>query len=259
MAEQPPTPDSAMSETADAAKPWWKKPLGIFGIALAVLIVFSMLSANGDSNGDEDASVVEPEEEPEQVEESEEPEPVAEAEPEPEPEPEPTFEPVVFEGTGDSIIDVPAEEGIPLVVTFTHDGSRNFAVTSYNTQGDRVNLMVNTIGNYEGTVPYNFEDTVAELEISADGAWTATISDARDQPTLSGETTGTGDEILWVGGQSGRLTASHDGERNFAVLGWGQRRQLLVNDIGSYSGTVRMDDAVALEINADGNWTFTLE
>ena len=34
---------------------------------------------------------------------------------------------------------------------------------------------------------------------------------------------------------------------------------LLVNDIGRSVGTVRLPDALALEINADGRWTLTAQ
>lgn len=39
----------------------------------------------------------------------------------------------------------------------------------------------------------------------------------------------------------------------------GGRLDLLVNDIGTYTGTVRLPDALALEINADGRWTLTAQ
>lgn len=56
-------------------------------------------------------------------------------------------------------------------------------------------------------------------------------------------------------------TISHDGSSNFAIESHSADgdRDLLVNEIGSYDGTVRMSDAVALEINADGNWTIDAE
>jgi hypothetical protein len=57
----------------------------------------------------------------------------------------------------------------------------------------------------------------------------------------------------------GRLDASHDGESNFIVrelLGRG-----LINEIGSYGGTVRLppDGLFGLEISADGAWELNLE
>lgn len=57
-------------------------------------------------------------------------------------------------------------------------------------------------------------------------------------------------------------TISHQGTSNFAV--WAldanlNRRDLLVNEIGAYTGTVRVERGTAgLEINADGSWTVTI-
>jgi hypothetical protein len=47
-----------------------------------------------------------------------------------------------------------------------------------------------------------------------------------------------------------------DGRWEIAVRGWGQRRELLVNEIGSYDGTVRTDGAQVIQVTADDNWTF---
>ena len=61
--------------------------------------------------------------------------------------------------------------------------------------------------------------------------------------------------MLLVSTDSSRLSATHNGSSNFAILGWGDRRDLLVNEIGTYSGTVRLGNPLALEIKADGEWT----
>ena len=169
------------------------------------------------------------------------------------------FDPVTVEGSGDDVVDVPVVADVPLVATFEHTGSRNFAVESYGDAGDRINLMVNTIGTYEGTVPYNFESSPAELDITADGAWTVTISALVEQPALTDAFEGSGDDVLWLQ-TDGRLSATHDGERNFALRSWGERRDLLVNEIGPYDGTVRLGSGgLALEITADGNWMVDVE
>jgi len=188
-----------------------------------------------------------------------EPGPTPEPTPEPEPEPEPvaTFDPITLEGSGDDIIDIPVVADFPVVATFTHRGSSNFAVVSYDEGGGRLDLLVNDIGSYDGTVSLNFSVPPAELEITASGPWTVTISDLRDQPTYDGSASGSGDQVLFVTADAGRLAATHDGGSNFVVRAWGDRRSLLVNEIGAYSGTVRLPDAVALEISADGSWTLT--
>lgn len=61
-------------------------------------------------------------------------------------------------------------------------------------------------------------------------------------------------------------TATHAGGANFAIVTiseLGEQNDLLVNTIGSYSGTVLFDEqdgqhSVAFEVTADGPWTITI-
>lgn len=270
-AAQPPPPSEssgARSEFPPPASPEASGPVKkpfyqrLWFIILASLIVLSIFFGGDD---DDDTAAIEgatttpapaPDASPTTP-------PKVESQPEPEPEPEPepvsTFEAVVIEGRGDDIIDIPVVTDDAVVVTFTHQGSSNFAVVSFDSSGNRISLLVNDIGNYSGTVPLNFSSAPSELEITADGAWIVTISDVRDQPVYDGTATGSGDQVLLVTVGAGRLAATHDGRSNFAMLAWGDRRTLMINEIGSYSGTVRLPDAVALEITADGNWTLTAQ
>lgn len=202
----------------------------------------------------------EPDDETAEEEEADEPEESAEldeGEEEPESDAE-LFESVSLEGTGDDVISIPTAPDHLLVATISHDGSSNFAIESHSADGDG-DLLVNTIGSYSGTVPVNFLFEADELEITADGPWEIVISDFFEQPVLEDSIEGDGDQVLVVGTDANRLAITHDGESNFAVLGWGQQRNLLVNEIGTYDGTVRLGDALALEINADGTWTINAE
>ena len=249
------TPMTGSTAPSPAKKPLYQRP---WFIVLAALIVLGIFVGGEDDDGDAapEAPAAVPAPAPEQEDDApQEPEPAPEPEPEPEPEPVATFAPVVIEGRGDDIVDVPVVTDAPVVATFTHRGSSNFAVVSFDGAGGRISLLVNQIGNYTGTVPFNFSTPPAELEITADGAWTLTLSDVRDQPVYDGSASGSGDEVLLVTTDAGRLAATHDGRRNFVLLAWGDRRTLMINEIGTYSGTVRLPDALALEIKADGNWT----
>ena len=251
---------------SEGRKPWFKRWWGIALILLGVFMVLGIL-VSPDEDANDAMSAGEPEDQPEasleeepepepEAEVADDPEPVEEA-PEPEPDPEP-FEAVTIEGAGDDIIDVPVVDDYILVATFTHRGQSNFAVTSYDQAGNRLDLLVNEIGSYQGTVPYNFEGSPAEFEVNADGPWTVTINDLFEQPVLQAGQDGTGDQVLQLAA-SGRLTATHGGDSNFALLAWGQRRDLLVNEIGTYEGTVRLPEAVALEIVANGSWNLQVE
>jgi hypothetical protein len=71
-------------------------------------------------------------------------------------------------GIGDNFIRV-IPKGFNRPLTVTHNGSSNFIVWSYSAS-DRLDLEVNEIGPYSGTV---LLDAGAEfLEIIADGSWT---------------------------------------------------------------------------------------
>ncbi len=54
------------------------------------------------------------------------------------------------------------------------------------------------------------------------------------------------------------LKLTHRGDGNFAIWAYGSDTDLLVNEIGRYTGEVLLGDAVVLEITADGPWTMAL-
>lgn len=80
---------------------------------------------------------------------------------------------------------------------------------------------------------------------------------------------GAGDTVinLPAGVTGGIVSATHDGKRNFAVsvldANNGSTGELLVNTIGTYSGTTAwgisaLGDGVKLQVMADGAWTFDI-
>ena len=197
----------------------------------------------------------------------EQPEP-SEAAPEPEPEPE-VVEPapdVVYSGTGDTIlqIELPAGPDSIGIATMTHSGRSNFAVWSLNANLEQSGLLVNEIGNYSGTVPFNLEfgEQITAFEISADGAWTVTLRDVlsvREVPQ-GAATTGTGDDVLVYRADATVADIAHTGRSNFAIWSYGDRSDLLVNEIGNYTGQVRWQAGPALiQVSADGAWSITLQ
>jgi len=179
--------------------------------------------------------------------------------------PEPAFEDKIeLSGAGDDIVelDIPGDE--PAIAHITHDGSSNFQVTGYTTEGERAGSLVNEIGPYEGTRPVNLRDSeVKELDITADGSWTVVIQPLFEAPPAepSGATEGSGDAVLLVADNgAASVEVSHTGESNFQVTAWGSRRSGMINEIGVYEGRVRMPaDAVLLEIVVDGSWSFNFD
>lgn len=162
-----------------------------------------------------------------------------------------------IEGRGDDVVsDVAVGNGI-YRMHVTHAGRSNFALWAYDAEDDR-DLLINEIGKYDGYVllngsaPYMFE-------IKADGVWTYTIErlPQTEKTTFSGR----GDAVTDIfEADTGVWAFTHDGSSNFAVRGYTTGgRDLLVNEIGPYSGKVRMEipegSNAFFEITADGNWT----
>lgn len=192
-----------------------------------------------------------------------------ESAPEPEPEPEPSPEPaedVVYTGSGDSVlkIDLPAGPDSIGVASISHSGGSNFAVWSLDEDLNQSDLLINEIGAYSGTVVFNLStsEVITALEITADGAWEVTLKDALSLPQVEpgGTASGVGDDVLLYFGDTTVATIGHSGDSNFAVWSYGNGSDLLINEIGNYSGQVRWPGGPALiEITADGDWSINLE
>lgn len=152
-----------------------------------------------------------------------------------------TFAPQTQTGTGDNLVALPVGATVA-VVTATHDGQANFAISALDAQNQSTGeLLVNTIGPYQGSTVLGSlglaEPTT--LQVTADGAWSITVAPLSTAPMLA--PAGTGDAVFLYDGPAGALTVTHDGDGNFVVVedtGSFLELGLLVNEIGPYSGTV---------------------
>jgi hypothetical protein len=173
-----------------------------------------------------------------------------------------TLPPILAEGsgTGDSVVelDIP---NTPVIITLTHSGSRNYAVWSLGTDFENIDLLVNEIGVYEGTRPMQFdEESVSSLEITADGSWTYLVQPLNEAEDVACEFSGQGDDVVIVRDftdSAGPATLVNTGDSNFAIWVWGETgRDLIVNDVGPYEGTVVVDSGLFIwDITATGGWT----
>jgi hypothetical protein len=170
----------------------------------------------------------------------------------------------VYTGTGDSILAITLPDGgdVSSVATITHGGSSNFAVWSLDGSMTQQDLLVNTIGAYQGTVLFNEQSTaVTAFEITADGAWTVTVRSILSLREFTGPSvTGAGDDVVIYRGDAGAAALTHDGQSNFSMWFYGDSTDLVVNEIGPYTGTVRWGAGPAvIAVNADGNWSVTVD
>lgn len=253
----------APTPAGKAKKPFWKR---WWFIALAALVVIIILTNLG-GNGDKEPAAQDPA--PAATETAPETQAPAQEEPAAEPAEEPaanpfveqygTFEPVSLSGTGDMVIPVPALVGI---VGATHSGSANFSISGLDANNQSTGeLLVNAIGAYSGTTAFGlsaFADTV-NLQLSADGAWTVTIAPIAAAPALVLPATSTGDGVFLYDGAASMWAMTHAGSSNFAVVEYGGMfPNLMVNEIGVYSGTVPAQAGPSvIEVSADGAWSIT--
>jgi hypothetical protein len=165
-------------------------------------------------------------------------------------------------GRGDKIVRFNAQEA-PTVARITAKGSGNFSVVSY--VGSEYNsLLVNVIGAYAGWV--YVAESVDRLQIESSGTWTVEINPITAARKWTGEEalTGKGDAVVMVsGGASGITTIKNKSSSNFSVVAYtpeGEYLDLIVNEIGSYSGEVLLPDAdpMVLQIGAvGGTWSMS--
>ena len=170
-----------------------------------------------------------------------------------------TFAPISQSGVGDNIVALPA--GVTAaMVTAVHDGQSNFSLSVLDASNQPTgDLLVNTIGAYDGSTAYGFSSfgEGATVQVTADGNWTITVSPLSSAPLFA--SSGAGDAVFLYDGGPGSLALTHAGSSNFTVIqktGGAFDFGLLVNEIGAYSGTVPLSAGPAvLTIGADGAWT----
>lgn len=160
-----------------------------------------------------------------------------------------------FTGKGDDV--VAAKVVDPAVVTFTCTScTRNVVVKTDGSDS----LLVNKIGAYSGQRIVNVTDgsMITSFEIKANAPWTLTIADLTSIPLTSGVASGSGDVAVHFTKKATSAAVEYVGKSNFVVYGYGgSSRQLAVNEIGSYQGTVKLTLPGYVQVLSEGNWTIS--
>jgi hypothetical protein len=174
--------------------------------------------------------------------------------------PTPVPEPISVSGSGDDVVDIEKWDG-PAIARISYRGGSNFVVWNYGTDGDKIDLLVNTIGQYDGTRPLDFLDTehTARFQVESSGEWEIAIlplTEIRIE-SVPGTFTGNGDEVVYLDGTPDLLKVNaSSAASNFVIWAYGNRRDLLVNDIAPYDGVVIAgSDTAVLVIEAEGDWS----
>ena len=169
-----------------------------------------------------------------------------------------------YEGTGNAKINVTLPDGGSelAIADITHRGERNFYVSAYDTDDSLIGGVVTGQGDYTGTVVLNalFDLETSSLDILADGRWTVTIRSIDTLETLPGPYAGTGDTVFRYDGKGGTASSTYDGESNFIVWSYGDNKQLLENEIGTFTGSTSMQSGPAIiAVVARGDWTISVK
>jgi len=179
-----------------------------------------------------------------------------------------TLPPVLAEGSGNGddvvAIDIP---NAAVIATFTHNGVSNFSVWSLS-GFENIDLLVNTIGGYEGTRPMQFDaefdgEGVRGFEITADGDWSYVVAPLSEAEQVDCPLQGSGDDVVAVTNfvsSGGPANLAFDADTNFAISTWTREldwHDLIVNEIGPYNGVVMVGSGHSVwDITANGgNWT----
>ncbi len=178
------------------------------------------------------------------------------------------FTTISFSGSGTKVEKFAIPDGdAALAVIKANGSSDNFVVESLASDGSQNALLVNTIGGYSGTVLFDENAGVhsVALRITSSGHWAVKIEPVAAARVWDGTGTlsGKGDDVVVISPQASGLTTitiTHDGVSNFVVTSYDSSgSNLLVNEIGHYSGQTTLPDASFLvSVNADGAWTITV-
>jgi hypothetical protein len=188
--------------------------------------------------------------------------PVTTAPAPPPPSPKPVA--LTYRGRGNKVLSIrkPGAADDPALISVTNVGSQdNFTIYALDAQLKEGDLLVNTIGSYRGSsiLDKNKEST-QRLKIDGAGTWTITISPLSAARTMTTSLTGKGDEVILYRGPTGVAKVTNRGpEDNFTIYYYGDSNDLLVNDIGSYTGETPIQEGPAfLEIDGAGTWSINV-
>lgn len=169
-----------------------------------------------------------------------------------------TFEPFFQDGTGAFTLTLPTGVGYGLVHA-THQGTAGFSLTVLDSAGTEAELLVDTVGAYDGTTGLGLTSATepATIQVAADGPWTLEISPIAAATALPAA--GHGDGVFLYDGPATDVALTHTG--GSYLFAWQQSGAaydvaLLADEAGEFSGTAPLAAGPALVVvNSDGDWT----
>jgi len=177
----------------------------------------------------------------------------------------PSAGPISISGSGDSIESADTG-GRPSIAHITYTGGSNFVVRNYDASGERIKLLVNTIGAYDGTVGIDLRDDehTTRFGIESSGSWTIEVlplNQAREAQ-IPEVIEGNGDDVVLLRGDATDLMTVDASLANGTFSIWGfydDLRYPVIYSTAPYTGTVLMLRTThLLTIEAEGPWSLDI-
>ncbi len=188
---------------------------------------------------------------------------------------QPVADPITYAGEGDDLVEIAHLDGEAMIMMLKgNEAERYFGVTSYDADGNYLDLLVNTTSFYDSGMVLLCGEA-RELEVNATGPWVLVTASWRGTDVFGpGETVTLGegaprgeetrgDWVFRVSGNPSRATITgNEAGGYFGVVSYDANMRftgLLVNTTDPYQGTVRIPGGTALlVVNAEGSWSITL-
>lgn len=191
--------------------------------------------------------------------------------------PTPTATPIplpqIIEGSGDDVVNLDDDfKGEFAFIHVEYTGGSNLIIWGLDRSGEEEDLLVNTIGSYDGYRLLNLfdSDDIQRISVESSGNWIITVF-PMDIEYIEAElefvdfprqVIGNGDYIFFVTTEIDTIHAEANGEGNFVVWSYGiAGTDLLFNEIAPYSGRVIFPRGSSnfIDVQAEGEWILDFE
>jgi hypothetical protein len=170
-----------------------------------------------------------------------------------------------YEGSGNATIDVEAPvPDVPFVARINNEVAGPFIVDSLDADGQAIDNLVDTIGVYAGSVPVDFNPSLAKtakLDIQAPGAWLVTLEALSTLPTFSTDFAGNGDDVIVYNGDRGNAHFVRQGQGPVVVTVYpslsGGLPDTLLNDKDDVETDFLIPSSGVVQVQTSGPWTFS--
>jgi hypothetical protein len=172
-----------------------------------------------------------------------------------------TFAPLTAAGTGDSHVAVPkGVKGALLTVTNNGADDQDFKVEVYNQFGKPMSTLIDTVGDYQGTVAYGLSSqlgaTPTTILITSSGNWSVEFAPVASASMELGQ--GSSNDVILYGGESGPLTVQSLTSGAFTLTTYSGNNptpNLLTTQTGWWTGQVTIPAGpLVLVVGSDGAW-----